>query len=843
MNFNKKIFIFSIINIFLLLNVTSTYSYTKKEFKYIKWLEQISLNDIPLVGGKNASLGELISQLNSKQIEVPSGYAITTVGYWSFLDHNKLRSKIVDLLNSISVKRSFADSTSAQLKLLHSLAAEIRQLIISGEMPQDLKSEIISAYKILSKRYQTENADVAVRSSATAEDLPNNSFAGQQDTFLNISGENEIIDAYKNCLASLFTDRAIAYRIEQNFDHFQVGISVGIQKMVRSDLACSGVAFSLDTESGFKDVVTINSSYGLGESIVQGLVTPDEFIVHKPTLSSGFRPIVKKRLGDKKIKLVYANKKDLAEKNESVKNVKVISQDYEKFSLTDEEVLSLAKKVLIIEQHYSQLKEKWSPMDVEWAKDGIDGKLYIVQARPETVHSNKNISNSVSKFKITGNTQDLQKLVVTTGQSIGQRISHGKARVVKDVSHIDRINKGDIIVTTMTDPDWVPVMKKAAGIITERGGRTCHAAIVSRELNLPAVVGAQHATKLIKDGDLVTIDCSQGSVGYIYKGHVPFETTEIILNKIPKLPIEVMVNLADPDSAFSVSLLPTAGVGLARLEFIIPNEIKVHPMALIHPEKVTDKEILKKIEILTSQYKTKEDYFVDKLSQGVSMIAAAFYPRPIIVRFSDFKTNEYRNLLGGSYFEPLEENPMIGFRGASRYYHESYREAFALECRAIKKVREEMGLTNVKVMLPFVRTVNEAELVIKEMAKNNLHRGVNNLEVIMMCEIPSNVVLIDEFSKHFDGFSIGSNDLTQMTLGVDRDSEILAKSFDERDPAVKKMMLDAVKGALRNNKYIGICGQAPSDHPEIASYLMENGVNSLSLNPDTVIPFLMKYSK
>ncbi|HRN77776.1 MAG TPA: phosphoenolpyruvate synthase [Candidatus Dependentiae bacterium] len=801
--------------------------------EYIKTFEDITMKDLPLVGGKNASLGEMISQLMPQGILVPTGFAVTAQAYRYFLDYNKLREPMQKLMDK------FDAAPEDDLKVLDEVGGAIRALIEGGDIPSDLQEEILQAYRNLSERYGVVDCDVAVRSSATAEDLPDASFAGQQETYLNIRGDKELLHAYKRCLASLFTNRAIVYRRTKGFDHFEVALSVGVQKMIRSDLASSGVAFSIDTESGFKDVVIINSSYGLGETIVQGLVTPDEFVVFKPTLEQGFAPIIKKQLGDKKVKMIYTKHAD-----KPVELVDTTIEELHDFSLSDEEVLVLARAVNTVEKYYSQVRGTWTPMDVEWAKDGDDGKIYIIQARPETIHGKQNDHNVVTQFTIeNGSPEQLATSVLVTGQSIGQRIAHGVVRVIKDVSGIHQVQKGDIIVTDMTDPDWVPAMKKSAGIITNRGGRTCHAAIVSRELNIPAIVGAEGATRILKDGQEITLDCSRGSIGYVYDGKVPFKTTRIELDTIPQLPVHVMVNLADPDSAFAVSALPVAGVGLMRLEFIIPNAIKVHPMALIHPERVTDKKIREEIDDITKSYANKPAFFVDKLAESIGKIAAAFYPRPVIVRTSDFKSNEYRGLVGGTYFEPVEENPMIGFRGASRYYNERYKEAFALECAALKKVREEMGLTNVKVMIPFVRTLEEADKVLAEMDKNGLIRGQNGLEVIMMCEIPSNVLLVDDFSKRFDGFSIGSNDLTQMTLGVDRDSEILAASFDERDPAAKKMMQLAVEGAKRNKKYIGICGQGPSDHPEIATFLMEQGIDSLSLNPDTVLPFLMRYNK
>ena len=801
-----------------------------KGMNYIQWFKDIRMKDVPSVGGKNASLGEMFSQLSQKGILIPDGFAITVDGYWHYIDQNALREPIANLMAQLTDPEDLA--------ALERIGNQVRQLIEQGTIPDDMQDAMVAAYKQLSNEYNQEFCDVAVRSSATAEDLPHASFAGQQESYLNVRGNDDLLQAYKKGLASLFTNRAIAYRQEQGFSHFDVALSIGVQKMIRSDLACSGVAFSLDTETGFKDVIVINSSYGLGEMIVQGAVTPDEFVVHKPTLEQGFASIIKKQLGDKKIKMTYRNVQD------STQIIPVPQTDYHSFSLSDEEILTLARDVLIIERHYSDQKGSWSPMDIEWAKDGQDNKIYIIQARPETIHSMQKPQNTLSQYVLTNN--DPEKLIqetIATGQSIGQRIVHGVARVVKNVSEINRIQPGDIIVTLMTDPDWVPAMKRAVGIITERGGRTCHAAIVSRELNVPAVVGAQNVTTLLHDGQKITIDCSRGSTGYIYDGHIPFDVKTTELSSIPELPVKLMLNLADPSSAFTAAALPTSGVGLARLEFIITGNIKVHPMALVHPEKVTDDATRMAIAEITAAYPDGKDFFVDQLACNVGMIAAAFYPRPIIVRFSDFKSNEYRNLIGGSYFEPEEENPMIGFRGASRYYDKRYKEAFALECAAMKKVRDIMGLTNVTLMIPFVRTTTEGKKVIDEMATHGLVSGQNDLRVIMMCEIPSNVILVDDFSKIFDGFSIGSNDLTQMTLGVDRDSHILAAAFDERDPAVTKLMAQAIQGAKRNNRPIGICGQGPSDYPELAAFLIEQGIDSLSLNPDSIMPFLMRYSK
>lgn len=796
--------------------------YGQSELTFIKPFNQISLDDIMQVGGKNASLGQMISHLTKKGVRVPNGFAITADAYWHFLHENKLSEVIKQL-----IKQCTYDD-------LQSVAHKIRDMIINANMPQQLAHEINAAYRNLCMMYGNEQLDVAVRSSGTAEDLPNASFAGQQDTYLNIRGVDAIMHNYKKCIASLFNERAILYRIEQGFDSFDVALSVGVQKMIRSDLACSGVAFSLDTESGFQDTITINGSYGLGEMVVQGAVTPDEFRLHKTTLKNGYRSIISKTLGNKNIQMIYKAC------NKGVKEIEVPKLDQRLFCLNDDEIIYLAQTVCDIEDHYSELYGKWTPMDVEWAKDGIDGNIYIVQARPETVHAQrKKAHNVLVTYHLEAQAQPAS---IVTGQSIGQHIITGKAHVIDSLEQADLLKDGEILVTSMTDPDWVPAMKRAGGIITNHGGRTCHAAIVSRELGVPALVGTGNATQKIRTGDVITLDCSQGHVGMVYAGDIPHKKVEIQLETLPELPVKVMVNIAEPNNAFNTSMLPTAGVGLARTEFIINNVIKAHPMAFIHPERIDDVNVSKAISKLCSAYDNPREFFVSSLAQGVATIAAAFYPRPVIVRMSDFKSNEYGHLLGGSFFEPDEENPMIGFRGASRYYDEAYQEAFGLECEAMKRVRNEMGLTNVKLMLPFVRTLKEAERTIEVMEHHGLKRGTNELELIMMCEIPSNVICIDEFSAFFDGFSIGSNDLTQLTLGVDRDSGKLLHLFDERDLAVKRMLKMAVEGALRNNKYIGICGQGPSDHPEIAQYLTELGIHSLSLNADTVMPFIMRHS-
>src|SRR5579862_2744300 len=733
----------------ILLLFLSTPEQTKPEYRYIKALNNVDLSDLNLVGGKNASLGQMINALSAQGIRVPQGFAITVDGYNAYMQYNNLTEQITNLANQII--------DTNDLKMLKKVSEEIRFLIERGSVPKDLAVEIHHAYQELSTYYHEEQCDVAVRSSATAEDLPDASFAGQQDTFLHVQGAQNVLTYYKKCIASLFNDRAIAYRTEQGFDQMEIALSVGVQKMVRSDLACSGVAFSLDTETGFSDVVVINGSYGLGEAIVQGAVTPDEYIVHKPTLQQGFAPIIKKQLGLKNNKVMYSH-----EQSNLIETVPVSEYDQQQYCLTNDEILELARMVMTIEQHYSQQYKKrggsyfakasfdklrtsgdrgWTPMDVEWAKDGIDGKLYIVQARPETVHTGIR-ENVLHLYTLAEHQSDDN--VIIKGISVGQKIAHGAARIINTIEDIDQINATDIIITDMTNPDWVPAMKQAAGIITNRGGRTCHAAIVSRELGIPAIVGTQDATEKISNGQNITIDCSGGTVGIVYDGHIPFDITRISLDNINSAPVPIMVNIADPDSAFTTSFLPSAGIGLVRLEFIITNALKIHPMALLYPDMITDDIIREKITQTTAAYESPTQFFIEQLACAVGMMAAAFYPRPIIVRFSDFKSNEYYNLLGGSYFEPIEENPMIGFRGASRYYHPQYKEGFALECAAMKIVRERMGLTNVKMMIPFVRSLKEAESVIAEMRKNGLERGVNGLEVIMMCELPCNVMQIEE---------------------------------------------------------------------------------------------------
>lgn len=787
--------------------------------KYIRWFEETTIDDVPLVGGKNASLGEMYRELTSKGVRIPNGFSVTAEAYWHTLEAGGILEKLKNTMEGLDTS-DIAD--------LARRGKNARDLILGAGIPDDLWEEIKIAYDRLCEQYG-EDTDVAVRSSATAEDLPTASFAGQQETYLNIRGYPGLRDACTRCFASLFTDRAISYRVTNKFDHFKVALSIGIMKMVRSDLASSGVIFTLDTETGFRDVVFITGAFGLGENIVQGQVNPDEFYVFKPTFRQGFKPIVQKKVGSKEIKMIYGR----GDSKVLTRNVEVPEADRLRFCLSDEEVLELAGYAIDIEDHYSGKYKESRPMDIEWAKDGITGELFIVQARPETVQSQR------SKDVLETYVLEKSSEILARGRSVGDKIASGKAHVIPDVSDLPSFKPGEILIADTTTPDWEPVMKTAAAIVTNKGGRTCHAAIVSRELGIPAVVGAGNATEVLETGKEITVSCAEGEDGLVYDGILPFHKDTLSLKDIKRPKTEIMMNLGNPEEAFGFSMIPNDGIGLARLEFIITSYIKIHPMALVHPEKVKDLKVLREIEQLTRGYR-REDYFVEQLSQGVSTIAAAFYPKPVVVRMSDFKTNEYASLLGGSYFEMEESNPMIGFRGASRYFDERYREGYALECRAMKKVRDEMGLTNLILMIPFCRTVEEARKVIAEMEKNGLKRGENGLQVYVMCEIPNNVLLIDEFSEFFDGFSIGSNDLTQLTLGVDRDSEILAAEFDERDPGVMKIMAMAVQGAKRNGRHSGICGQAPSDFPEIAEFLVKEGIESISLNPDSVMKITLK---
>lgn len=816
-------FIVGLVCVSLSAVVYANYSSEKADedsyMNYVKRLEDVSMLDVAIVGGKNASLGEMIANLSAQGVRVPSGFAITADAYRAYLSANNLGNQLEALLAGIS---------NNDVVQLATQGKKIRALFEQTSLPNNVVAAITASYQAMEKEYG-EHCLVAVRSSATAEDLPQASFAGQQETFLCVSGIEQILHACVKAYASLFTDRAISYRIDQGFDHLDVALSIGIQKMVRSDQACSGVLFTLDTESGHPDVILLSSSYGLGELVVQGAVNPDQCYVHKPTLKQGFRPILKKTVGSKEQFLSYTDTGTLVQK-ETAPELR------QQFSLSDDEILELSRQALIIEDHYSALRGRWSPMDIEWAKDGMDGKLYIVQARPETVHARQQ-EHTIKLYKLH---KKPEHHILVSGQSVGKGIAVGPARLITSASEMYRVQPGDILVTDMTDPDWEPVMRKAAGIVTNRGGRTCHAAIVSRELGIPAIVGTHDGTKRITEGSDVTIDCSSGDTGSVYNGRVPFEVEEISIDQSKKPNVGIMVNIGTPDEALNWASLPVDGVGLARLEFIVATSIKIHPMALVHFDRVTNPQVKQQITDMTSLYAQTKDFFVQTLAQHVGMIAAAFYPRPVIVRMSDFKSNEYAQLIGGADFESLEENPMIGFRGASRYDHPHYRDAFALECAAMRMVREVMGLTNVKLMIPFTRTMQEGKRVVQLMAEHGLKQGDHGLEIYMMCEVPSNAICLDQFAQVFDGFSIGSNDLTQLTLAVDRDSAILSGLFDERDEAVKRMMTMAITAARQAGKPIGICGQAPSDYPEIALWLYQQGISSISLNPGDALP-VMKF--
>lgn len=783
--------------------------------------EAVTIQDIPVVGGKNASLGEMIQQLGKKGVKVPTGFATTAHAYRYFIESAGLENKLRSIFASLNIE---------DINNLRFVGKQARTLILQTPFPQDLENAIAQGYYQLCQKYGTD-IDVAVRSSATAEDLPDASFAGQQETYLNVHGLSTVLEACHKCFASIFTDRAISYRQIKGFDHFSVALSVGVQKMVRSDLAASGVMFSIDTETGFKDAALITAAYGLGETVVQGAVNPDEYFVFKPTLKQGYRPILNKRLGTKEIKMVYDTGG-----SKQTKNVSVSHCERQQFALLDAEILQLAHWACLIEEHYSQVRGVYTPMDIEWAKDGIKNELFIVQARPETVQSQK-IKNLLRTYHL----QRKGELIVT-GRSVGEMIGQGKARVILDTRQIHEFQPGEVLVTNRTDPDWEPIMKKAGAIVTNTGGRVCHAAIIAREMGIPAIVGTGDATKRIKTGQEITISCAEGETGKVYQGLLPYQVQDIPLEKLPRTRTKIMMNVGNPEEAFGVSAIPNDGVGLARMEFIIANHIKAHPLALIHYDELEDELAKYKIAELTPQYENKAVFFVDKLAQGISTIAAAFYPKTVIVRLSDLKSNEYANLLGGKQFEPQEENPMLGWRGASRYYDERYREAFALECQAMKKVRDEMGLTNVILMVPFCRTPEEGRRVIAEMAKNGLVRGQNNLQIYMMCELPSNIILASEFSEIFDGFSIGTNDLTQLILGLDRDSELVAHLFDERNEAVKNMIASAIRTIKKHGSKIGICGQAPSDYPEFARFLITEGIDSISLNPDSVLKTLLEVS-
>jgi len=792
-----------------------------KQMQFIRRFGELRLSDVPQVGGKNASLGEMYQSLTARGIRIPNGFATTAEAYRYYIDHNKLHDRIGAELDALDV----SDVTALAIT-----GAKIRAWIKRAEMPTDLADEIIHAYRELEKEYG-EHADVAVRSSATAEDLPGASFAGQQETYLNIRGSHNLVETCKQVFASLFTDRAIAYRSHQGFNHMDVALSIGVQKMVRSDLASSGVMFTIDTETGFRDAVFITAAYGLGENVVQGTVNPDEFYVFKPTLDD-HRPILKRQLGEKATKMVYTHD-PLA--GNSTRNGHVKEADRRLFAINDDEVIELARQAVIIEQHYSELAGEPRPMDIEWAKDGITGELFIVQARPETVQANAD-TNYTASYKL-----ESRGPILCRGKSVGEKIAAGAARIILDASEMHTLQPGEVLVSDITDPDWEPVMKIASAIVTNRGGRTCHAAIVARELGIPAVVGCGDATTTIATGEEVTISCAEGDEGLVFQGRQTFTTEQFNLNELPKPKTHVMLNLANPALAFGTCRLPNEGVGLARLEFIINTSIRVHPRALLNPEQL-DEETRETIKPIVAGYPDPKSFYIERLAEGVGMIAAAFYPKKVIVRMSDFKSNEYASLIGGEQFEPHEENPMIGFRGASRYPSPEFAEAFALECAAMRMVREQMGLTNLALMIPFVRSVDEAQAVLKLMDEQGLKRGEKDLKIYMMCEIPANALLADDFLELFDGFSIGSNDLTQLTLGVDRDSGIVT-SFDERNPAVLKLIQMAIEACKRKGKYVGICGQAPSDYPEITRWLVTQGIESISLNPDSVLKMTQEVSK
>ena len=785
--------------------------------RYIRFFREIGLDDVPLVGGKNASLGEMYQALSTQGVRVPNGFAVTADAYRAMLTAATAWSELPAVLDGID---------PSNLDLLSTKAAQARDIVYRANLPETLRQQILAAYRELQQEYG-DSLTVAVRSSATAEDLPNASFAGQHETYLNISGDAALLDACRRCFASLFTERAIHYRIDQGFDHFKIALSIGIMKMVRSDLAASGVSFSVDTESGFSDVVLINGSYGLGENIVQGAVNPDEFYIHKPTYRLGKHVVLRHLLGEKALTMVYDN---AAGGTVTTRNVDTPAEKCARFCISDAEVLELADYAIKIEDHYSRRAGHPVPMDMEWAKDGVDGKLYMVQARPETVTSQR-VASQLQEFVL----REHSNKVLATGRSVGQRIASGRARVVRQFEQLKHFQPGEVLIADTTSPDWEPVMKTAAAIVTNRGGRTCHAAIVARELGIPAIVGANDATQKIPDGTVVTVSCAEGDSGKVYLGRVAFDVLNTDLSKLAHPSTKVMMNLGNPELAFKYSFLPNDGIGLARMEFIINEYIKVHPMALLHPEKIEDPGERKQVQSLIGDAANGGEYFVTQLSEGIGTIAAAFYPKPVIVRLSDFKSNEYAALLAGRWFEPVEANPMLGFRGASRYADPAYQEGFALECRALNRVRDDMGLDNVIIMIPFVRRIAEADRVLKTMAEYGLERGVRNLQIFAMCEIPNNVIQIDEFAKRFDGFSIGSNDLTQLTLGVDRDSELVAFDYDERDPGVKQMIRLAVEGCRRNGIHSGLCGQAPSDYPEMAEFLVRLGIDSISLNPDTVL--------
>nr|WP_267897951.1 phosphoenolpyruvate synthase [Stagnimonas aquatica] len=777
---------------------------------HVLWYSQLGMHDVEIVGGKNASLGEMIGNLAASGVKVPNGYATTAAAYREFLSYEGLDDRINALLDALDIE---------DVQALAKTGKEIREAVVKAPFPAQLETEIREGYAKLVAESGGAEVSVAVRSSATAEDLPDASFAGQQETFLNVQGIDNVLHAIKEVFASLFNDRAISYRVHHHFDHKSVALSAGVQRMVRSDQGASGVMFTMDTESGFRDAVFITASYGLGEAVVQGAVNPDEFYAYKPNIRAGRPAILKRGLGEKAKKMIYTADRKLGR---TVEFVPVETADRQRFCLTDADIEALAKQALIIEDHYGR------PMDIEWGKDGIDGQLYILQARPETVQSRAS-ANTLRRYKLKG-----KSTVLTEGRAIGQKIGAGKVRNLKNLEEMARVQPGDVLVTDMTDPDWEPVMKRASAIVTNRGGRTCHAAIIARELGIPAVVGCGDATAKLKDGDEVTVSCAEGDTGYIYQGHIDFVVDEVALDQMPEIPVKIMMNVGTPEQAFDFAALPHRGVGLARLEFIINRQIGIHPKALLELDQQAP-DLKRTINAMIAAYASPTDYYIKRLAEGIATIAAAFAPQPVIVRCSDFKSNEYANLVGGRKYEPHEENPMIGFRGASRYIAPDFRPCFDLECKALKYVRDEMGLSNLKIMIPFVRTVDEARKVGEILAENGLKRGENGLQLIMMCELPSNAVLAEEFLEYFDGFSIGSNDMTQLTLGLDRDSGLVADLFDERNAAVKKMLAMAIAACRKQGKYIGICGQGPSDHPDLAKWLLDQGIESMSLNPDTVV--------
>ena len=789
--------------------------------KYVLWFKEINIKDVPIVGGKNASLGEMYRNLSKKGVNIPNGFAVTAQSYFYFLEKGEIKKTIQKILSEFNAK---------SIKSLQKTGKEIRKLILKTPLPEDLEEDIIKNYRKLCKIYKQDDLDVAVRSSATAEDLPSASFAGQHETYLNVRGEEELLKAVKNSYASLFTDRAIMYRQEKGFKHMDVGLSTGVQKMVRSDLASSGIMFTLDTETGFSNVVLINSIFGIGEMIVKGLITPDEFYVFKPTLKQGYKAIIRKDLGRKTKKYIYNKKAGL-------KEVVVSKKDQLRFSISDDEILTLAKWGVIIEEYYSKMQKKWMPQDIEWAKDGKTGELFIVQSRPETIHSIA--GNIYEEYKIKSS-----KKPILDGIAIGNKIGTGKVHIIKNASKLSEFKKGEILVTKMTDPDWTSVFPIASAVITDEGGKTCHSAIISRELGVPCIVGTGNATKILKNGQEVTVDCTQGLGGKIFDGKVPFKIKRYNFKKFPKVKTKIMINIGAPEIAFSTSFLPNDGVGLAREEFIIAEKIRIHPLALYHYKSLKSKEVIKKIDEMTVEHKDKKEYFIKELAEGIAQIAAAFYPKEVIVRFSDFKTNEYRNLIGGELFEQEDEaNPMLGFRGACRYIDPQFKPAFLMECEAIKRVKKVFGLNNILIMVPFCRTIKEAKAVKALIQKSGLLNNDKSLKLYVMCEIPSNVVLINEFLDIFDGMSIGSNDLTQLTLGIDRDNATIQKIGDERNEAVKKMIAEVIMVCRKRKKYVGICGQGPSDFPKFAEFLVKQGIESMSLNSDTVIKTILDISK